>query len=656
MISATTTNSDPNCIYNCFDERYKSPFGAVKQYAPCTFTLKFPKVSNITEPHIVMFRPGHKEKYVAFEIADDLDKHYTTYTCEYSPQNVGLHHYYFVVQQNGNRAFIKRKGASYGAFDGSELFQLTVYEQNHATPDWLKGGIMYQIFPDRFAKAGGIDAPLATTAPIDRMVHQSWNAMPVWEPNHEGHITNSDYFGGNLKGIEEKLPYLAAIGVTAIYLNPIFEAHENHRYNTANYERIDSMLGTEQDFVDLCREAKRRGIGIILDGVFSHTGADSIYFNKFGRYGSNTGAYRDPASPYRDWYIFMNYPHVYESWWGMTTLPNVNETNPHYMDYICGKDGILQKWLELGASGWRLDVADELPDEFIDALNKAVKEMGDDKVIYGEVWEDATNKESYGVRRRYLTGGQLDSVMNYPFKEAILNYIKYGDAELFRDSVMTILDHYPKPAVDILMNFISTHDIERAITRLAGAEVGSHDRRWQAEHALNDQEYVYGVALLKCAMVLQYFLPGVPCVYYGDEAGQEGYKDPFNRRTYPWGRENVDLVDFAVELARIRRSCRVFEKGEFFIIEATSKHCIFGRTDRELGETVVIYLNRSRRSVRFKLSTTCQALPGGFSRFTFMRSCGREREAGYVLVPPYDFAAIRYSADGAESMVESDCE
>lgn len=634
---AVMNNNFP--IYDCFDERYKSPFGALKQYSSCKFTLKFTRMNEITDPFLVVQPPGLKDKYVAFEVSDDTDPVYITYSCEYEPQDIGLHYYHFVVMQHGHRRYIKREGANIGGYNGNELFQLTVYDPALSTPDWLKGGVMYQIFPDRYAKAGGIDASPVCPAPIDRVMHSSWNAMPVWEPNRDGMITNNDYFGGNLKGIEEKLPYIASLGVTVIYLNPIFESHENHRYNTANYEKIDRMLGTEEDFVSLCKTAKSMGIRIILDGVFSHTGADSIYFNKFGRYGEHSGAYRDPESPYRDWYCWIDYPHVYESWWGMTTLPNVNENNPTYTEYICGKDGIVQKWLDLGASGWRLDVADELPDEFIDALHKSVKAKGEDKVIYGEVWEDATNKESYGIRRRYLLGGQLDSVMNYPFKELILKYIKHGSSAEFCDGVMTILEHYPKPSVDILMNFISTHDIERAITRLAGKDVEGHDRRWQAENGLNEQEYVFGIALLQCAMVLQFFLPGVPCIYYGDEAGQEGYRDPFNRRTYPWGMENMALVEFLSELSRIRRSCKVFEKGSLRIIDATPRQCIFSRIDREIGEIVTIYINRYRRSARFKIIPPTD---DNIIAFEVLRPT-LQREAGYLQIPPYDYAAVKYT-------------
>ncbi len=584
-------------IYDSFSPEYKKPFGAVEKGCECEFTLRFPADNIIEEATLVVFRPGYKERFTRLEFLEIKDN-YAVYRCKYVPEDTGLHHYYFSVLINRNRHYIKRNGVNIGVVDNGDLFQLTVYEQGMTTPDWLKGGIMYQIFPDRFATSG---TP-RNNIPADRQIHTDWNETPCWRPDHRGMITNNDYYGGDLKGIENKLDYLADLGVTVIYLNPIFEAHENHRYCTANYEKIDPLLGTEEDFVSLCKAAKEKGISIILDGVFSHTGADSIYFNKVGRYGEHTGAYRDPDSPFREWYSFSNYPDTYESWWGITTLPNVIENNPAYTNYICGDGGILQKWIDLGAAGWRLDVADELPDEFIDNLNRAVKAKGDDKVIYGEVWEDATNKESYGVRRRYLVGGQLDSVMNYPFKEAILNYVKNGDPKTLTDGVMTIVEHYPKPSTDILMNFLSTHDTERAITRLAGEDVGWNGREWQSEHYLSDEQFVFGISLLHCAMVLQFFLPGIPSVYYGDEAAQEGYKDPFNRRTYPWGNEDEKLIEFTRELGAIRRKLKVFAKGDIRFIDVTKDYAIFSRTDEEIGEKAVIILNRSRKVRTFKLA------------------------------------------------------
>lgn len=624
-------------IFDCFDKLYKSPFGAVERETEVIFHLYLPANYSFTECALVVFRPGFKEKFIPLEKEGEKEsegERFNVYRCVYTPMDTGLHHYYFTMSNESGRRYIKRHGASLGGFDSGELFQLTVYEEGMTTPEWLKGGVMYQIFPDRFARSVP-DPDCEPQTPVDRHIHLNWNDMPEWMPNERGIVTNSDYFGGNLKGVQEKLPYLKSLGVTCIYFNPIFESHENHRYSTACYERIDMLMGTEEDFRGFCREAEKFGIKVILDGVFSHTGADSVYFNKFGRYGENSGAYRDRESKYRDWYSFINYPHEYESWWGFDTLPNVNENNPSYTEYICGDGGILQKWIEAGAAGWRLDVADELPDEFLDNLRIAVKKMGNDKVIYGEVWEDASNKESYGVRRRYLNGNQLDSVMNYPFKECILNYIKYSDPNLFVDGIMTIVEHYPKPCTDILMNFLSTHDTERAITKLAGKDIGWNDRKWQSENYLSPQEYVYGTALLKCAMVLQFFLPGIPCIYYGDEAGQEGYKDPFNRRTYPWGEEDTNLIAFTSELSRIRSEGKSFARGTIQFVDATPDYCIFRREDKEQQSAAVIYLNKSPKARNFLLHKTIGSCQG----FSVMRH-KNERDSGVLHISPYDYEVV----------------
>lgn len=620
-------------IFDCFDQNYKHPFGALRKGQTGVFNVRIPKSMPVADLTLVMFRPGYKERFIQLVLQDESGDD-NIYSCTFTPENTGLHHYYFTCILDGRRRYIKRRGASEGVFEGEELFQLTVFDEELYTPEFIRGGIMYQIFPDRFAKSGKPHEGV----PADRIMRDNWFDTPFYKPDEKGVVRNNDYFGGDLQGIIEKLPYIKSLGVTVIYLNPIFEAHENHRYNTANYEKIDPLLGTEEDFKELCAKAKEMGISVILDGVFSHTGADSIYFNKFGRYGENTGAYRDKNSPYFPWYSFTGYPDKYESWWGITTLPNVNENNEQYTKYICGENGILQKWIKLGACGWRLDVADELPDEFLDNLNKSVKSMGKDKIIYGEVWEDASNKESYGVRRRYLTGGQLDSVMNYPFKEAILNYVKYADAQAFRDGILTIMDHYPKPAIDMLMNFLSTHDTERALTRLGGEEVGWHDKDWQSERTLDGQQYLYGISLLKCAMVLQFFLPGVPSIYYGDEAGMEGYRDPFNRRCYPWGRENLDLIEFTKKLSEVRKGTRAFEQGDLRFIEVTDKYVVFARCDKITRDAAIIYLNKSTQGHTFEIKNDFTEMltdfSVGFDRY------GRGIVDGKIIVSPFDYAVV----------------
>lgn len=620
-------------IFDCFDTSYKHPFGAIRRRQPSIFNIRLPKCFQVSGLTLVMFRPGYKERFIELDLQDESGND-NIFSGVFTPNNVGVHHYYFTGVIDGRRRYIKRTGANIGVFEGEELFQLTVFDENLYTPDFIRGGIMYQIFPDRFAKSGEHHE----NVPADRVLREDWYGVPYYRPDEKGIVRNNDFFGGDLKGIIQKLPYIKSLGVTVIYLNPIFESQENHRYSTANYEKIDPLLGTEEDFTELCKTAGEMGIDIILDGVFSHTGADSVYFNKFGRYGEHTGAYRDRNSPYYPWYSFTAYPDRYESWWGISTLPNVDENNPAYTNYICGDDGILQKWIKLGARGWRLDVADELPDEFLDNLNKSVKKMGGDKVIYGEVWEDASNKESYGVRRRYLIGGQLDSVMNYPFKEAILNYVKYADAKLFTDSILTIMEHYPKPAVDMLMNFISTHDTERALTRLGGEDVGWHDKDWQFEHHLSPSEYVYGISLLKCAMVLQFFLPGVPCIYYGDEAGMEGYRDPFNRCCYPWGHENIELIDFTRGLAKVRRETRAFEQGDLRFIEVDDNVCVFARCDKINRDAAIIYLNKSTQTRTFDIVNEYTDMftdfKPAFDRFD------KGIADGKITVAPFDYGVI----------------
>jgi len=561
-------------IFDSWDSSYKSKFGALKCGEPCRFSVRLPKeIKNDLPPIMVIFRVGFKERFLIMEEASSNDE-YTVYSVEYTPTSAGIHYYYFTVVCSEKRGFIKRKGCNEGVFGDGGMFQLTVYDKDFATPSFLKGGIMYQIFPDRFCKSGKPH----DNVPFDRIIHEDWYELPRYKPDESGTIRNNDYFGGDFEGIIQKLDYLKSLGVTAIYLNPIFEAHSNHRYNTADYSKIDPLLGDENDFIDLCKQAERAGISIIIDGVFSHTGSDSIYFNKNKRYGESTGAYNDPNSPYFRWYSFESYPEKYQCWWGFETLPNTNENDSSFSEYICGENGIINKWIKLGAKGIRLDVADELPDEMLDKIRTAVKRADKNAVIIGEVWEDASNKQSYGVRRRYLLGSQLDSVMNYPFKNAILSYIKDGNGEAFLDSILTVLENYPKPVVDILMNSLSTHDTERAITILGGEPVGSNGREWQAEHhCLNSEQYRTGKHRLMLAAAIQFFLPGVPCIYYGDEAGMYGYKDPFNRCCYPWGSEDTSIIEFIRFIANIRKNNSYLSSAEFMPVTFSDTVCSFVR-------------------------------------------------------------------------------
>ena len=583
--------------YNSRNIFFKDKFGSISAGEEIHLRLCLPR-SFCCSRAILMLRrdDGHYEERdmlwagMADENTEIWDIHTTIET-------EGLYWYHFDYVSSYGRSSILQTEGGIGDFVGAPTarkdWQLTVTERDFTTPDWLKGGIIYQIFPDRFYNSGSEKE----NVPNDRILRTDWGNEPEWRPTPEGKVLNNDFFGGDLKGIGEKLPYLKDLGVTCIYLNPIFESHSNHRYDTADYGKIDPLLGTEEDFKKLCKDAKKQGIHIILDGVFSHTGDDSVYFNRKGRY-NTLGAYNSPESPYYKWYKFTNYPDKYQSWWGFVTLPEVIEEGEEYRNFINGKGGIIEKWLKAGADGFRLDVADELPDIFIDELRARLKETKPDALLMGEVWEDATTKHSYGSRRRYLLGSQFDSVMNYPFANAILDFCRSGKAESFMSTVMQIVENYPKQCLDVMMNHIGTHDTERAITKIAGESCEYRDRQWQSCHSLGDK-YEKGIGLLKCAVALQYTLPGVPSVYYGDEAGLEGYKDPFNRGCYPWGNENRELIDFYKTMGKIRKENSVFQKGYFSPV-SSMLGCVAYRRHDENGNVMVI-VNRNEHSISYRL-------------------------------------------------------
>lgn len=615
-------------IYNSWSNEYKEPFGAIKAQQSCKFSLKIPKnVQYDNPPVLVVFRNGFKENFIPMIKSGEADE-YTQFTANFAPIYVGIFNYYFALSNNSVRFFVKKQGVNIGTFDGKDLFQLTVYDDKYETPEFLKGGIMYQIFPDRFAKSGKEHL----NVPTDRVIHENWNDTPYWRPDANGHVWNNDYFGGDFEGVEQKLDYLAELGVTCIYFNPIFESHENHRYNTANYMKADPMLGTNEDFKHLCDKAKKLGMSVILDGVFSHTGADSIYFNKFNRYDVQ-GAYNSKDSEYYSWYTFFDYPDKYEAWWGIDTLPNVKENNKEYTKYICGEGGVLDYWMSMGAQGYRLDVADELPDAFLEMLNMRVKEFSKDKIIIGEVWEDASNKESYGVRRRYLLGSQLDSVMNYPFRDAIIGFAMGQSPVVFRDRIMTILENYPKPSVDCLMNFLSTHDIPRALTILGGDSAEGKEKDWQSNHYMTEQQYDSGKKRLKISMALQYFLPGVPSIYYGDEAGMQGYGDPFNRRCYPWGNEDDELICFVKELGIYHKKIAKAYNGDFKILGCSDDCIALIRYNSDKSAAAVILVNRGSSEESCMLTTL-------FGEPTVNEVIRGSSDDEFVDVEPNDFSIV----------------
>lgn len=615
-------------IFNSRDKSYKSIRSAIATDEPCKIRIIVPRDCRCSCATLAITKDGENEEtaYYGMFWAGMCGDYHEYWELHFSATTPGLYFYHFELDTPWGKSLIMNTGNGIGDFSaqGNE-FQQTVYDKNFKTPDFLKGGIIYQIFPDRFYNSGAEKKNVPSTRILRR-----WGETPYWKEEQMNGIWNNDYFGGDLKGIEEKLPYIADLGVSCIYINPIFEAHSNHRYDTADYEKIDPLLGTEEDLKTLCKTAKGKyGISIILDGVFSHTGCDSKYFNLYNHY-NTLGAYNSTESPYFSWYKFINWPDDYHAWWGIKLLPEVIEEDESYRNYICGKDGILRKWLRCGISGWRIDVADELPDIFLDDLRKAVKEENENAVIIGEVWEDATNKFAYGQRRKYLLGEELDSVMNYPFADAVLNFVRYGHGEYFFDSVMNIVENYPPQVLNVLMNHIGTHDTERAITRLAGPDNEGKGRDWQfVNNELPSYDYLKGISMMKMASLIQFTLPGVPSIYYGDEIGMQGMKDPFNRACMQWDNHNEELLKWYKRLGQIRNGAKALIDGEFVPVFCENSAIAYERVGGD--NSVLVAVNNNAEETKLFVG---EKWNNAYPHFDF--KC----ENGIITLPPHRYAML----------------
>lgn len=532
----------------------KSPYGAVK----CgeKLSLHFPIASWVSVDKMYVFiRLGDVSTPVEMRF-EKSENGFSVYTADYVFDAAGIYYYRFEMR-NRDGVWYYGRGENGESVCGENLpeWQLTVYKLSYKTPDFAKGNIIYHIFVDRFNRADGVKTKRKYR------LHESFSESPE-VVSADGKYYADDFFGGNFNGIREKLDYLEELGVGIIYLSPIFKAYSNHRYDTGDYLKVDELLGTEDDFKRLLDAAHEKGMKIILDGVFNHSGADSLYFNKFGTYDS-LGAYQSKSSPYYDWYYFKKFPDEYACWWGCDNVPDLNKSNKDYRALVFGKNGVVEKWQKLGADGWRLDVVDELPIDFVNLLIKKIKSVNKDALVIGEVWEDASTKVSYGELRPYLLGDQLDGTMNYPFMNAIIAYVRDGDEKFFKDTVQSILENYPKETVYCLMNSLGTHDTVRIINALSDVRAHGWSKTHKLGYKLPDSEYEKAKKKLYLASVLQFTLPGIPSIFYGDEAGLQGFDDPINRRPYPWGSEDKEILDHYRKLGRIRRENRAVFSGGF---------------------------------------------------------------------------------------------
>lgn len=557
-------------LYNSWSPNHKIPFGAIELGEELKINVK--AIEDINEIYLIIANDNGIIKEV------NMNK------CEnniFSIDNIYLdiediYFYYFKVIKNvyGNiqtKYYGKSNNSGncqeyYNEYDINK-YQITVSKKVN-TPKWFEEGVLYHIFVDRFNKTGKIHNPKKNS-----FMYANWEDTPMYIKNSEGEIARWDFHGGNLKGIISKLNYLKSLGISIIYLSPIFEAQSNHKYDTGNYKAIDPMFGDEEIFKELIKEAKEKGMSIILDGVFSHTGDDSIYFNKYGNYDS-LGAYQSEESKYSSWYNFKNYPNEYDCWWGVKSMPNVNENEESYIDYIIrDKDSVINKWMGYGVKGWRLDVVDELPNKFLDELRKETLKANNESILIGEVWEDASNKISYNERRKYLLGNQLNGVTGYVFKNIILDFLTYkiNSSDVY-NKFMTIKENYPKYAFKSNLNLLGTHDTPRILTELN-----------------EDKE------LLNLAVAIQMTFEGVPYVYYGDEAGMTGGKDPDNRKTYPWKNEDKELIAFYKKMIKDRNNNEVLSRGDttFLNLENEDVFAYIRYMENSQENEVLVIVNRS---------------------------------------------------------------
>jgi glycosidase len=557
---------EKSVVHNAAKPKYREPMGALKTDSRVTLRLSV---------HDIWFESvnltlliGNSSFDHAMKFTDGV---WTATFCV--PDFPCVVWYYFSLRSGDTHLYYGRNfgcapclGKIY--WEKPPAFQLTVYDKEFTVPAWMHKSVMYQIFPDRFA-AGDPEnkrrgEKYHTSMGRRVLLHDKWDELPLYKPlPGKEDYEPCDYFGGDIRGIINNLGYLKELGVNLIYLNPVFEAASNHRYNTADYAKVDPFLGTNEDLKELFHKAGKMEMRVLLDGVFSHTGADSVYFNKYERY-KEKGAYQGEDSPYFNWYVFSEFPDEYKSWWGFKSLPEVNEFDPGWIHTVIeGKDSVMKKWLRAGAAGFRLDVADELPDKTIEHMREAARSVSKDKVLLGEVWEDATTKQSYGKNRTYALGRALDSVMNYPLRNELVDFLSgRKNAFAFKDFLVGQSLNYPAPMYFSLMNLLSTHDIERIHTALAaGIKTTDLTREQQAHFIVLPDQKERADRLQKLAAAVQFSLPGIPSIYYGDEVAMDGLKDPFNRETFRAGDEKMRL--FYRKIAGLRKESDVLKTGAY---------------------------------------------------------------------------------------------
>ena len=551
--------------------------------------------------------------------------------------------YCFEIEKDGQFCVYSRLGP------GNELHvqenEFFSVRPGFETPDWAKGAVFYQIFTDRFRNGDPTNDVLNgeyyyLNRPVEHAA--SWEELPESPDVHR-------FYGGDLKGVLEKLDYLKYLGIEAIYFNPIFVSPSNHKYDTQDYGHIDPhLVGFVRDegalleegetdnrkaeryicrvtdpenlkaadafFAELVQEAHRRGIKVVIDGVFNHCGSFNKWMDREGIYraGNDTrkeeknyapGAYGELKSPYRDRFIFDgNSTTDYVGWWRHDTLPKLNY---EHSEELCREImEVAAKWISppYGADGWRLDVAadlgtsDRFNHRFWQRFRKAVKEENPDALILAE---------HYGDAEPWLNGEEWDAVMNYDaFMEPVSFFLTgmekhsdeydgalHGNGRLFFMRLMQAMSRLPHQALSASINQLSNHDHSRFLTR-TNSRVG----RLETAGSRAAEEGV-SFPLFRLGVLMQFSLPGAPALYYGDESGTPGWTDPDNRRTFPWGRENWDLISFHKDLIHLYKRSSCLRHGSFKPLIGEDGIVSYGRFDESMAAVIVINQSRQERTV-----------------------------------------------------------
>lgn len=554
--------------------------------------VRIPMSSGWIEDMYFTVVKNHKNTYYKLKFIKNEDG-YVYFSSNVFLETSAVYRWFFQFKANGETRYMDKEAYVSGFLSNNKLGKLSV---NFETPNWAKGAIMYHIFVDRFNR-GQKNKPESMPR---RKVYESFES-PV-EPGFEGVINvNNDFYGGDLKGITDKLQYIKSLGTNIIYLSPIVTSQSNHRYDTADYENIDPYCGKNEDLKELCDKAHNMGMKVVLDAVFSHTGDDSKYFNRLGTY-DTIGAFQDSNSEYGKFYE-KNYKDgktYFNYWFCFETLPKCNKYAIEWQNFIYGKGGIIDKWFALGIDGLRLDVADDLPDEFIAGIRKAVKRNKDDGLVIGEVWYNPME-----MGRGYLSSGKcLDTVMNYFLIDALLRYYKYGDVCKFGKILNEIYTEFPKDTIDTLMNFTSTHDISRPLSIFGRNEFKTDsDWAWDIYRSddepftevvdrckilsnLTDEDLRRAKDIYKSYAYCLNFMPGIFSIFYGDEAGVLGYGNLFNRKPFPWKNKDEDLLQYFRFLGSIRNDNEFLKTADFDVVDITNNYFMFERTS-ENGDALI---------------------------------------------------------------------